>query len=52
MNKKIFFIINGLGYGGAETHLLKLSAALLLTNDFSLPVSYMPDQYRCCLAIH
>ncbi|MBT8318066.1 MAG: glycosyltransferase [Lutibacter sp.] len=30
LNKKILFIINGLGYGGAETHLLRLSNALLL----------------------
>jgi len=45
-NKKIFFIINGLGYGGAETHLLRLCVALLqkgfnislitLTNNLSL----------------
>ncbi|WP_456376726.1 glycosyltransferase [Lutibacter sp.] len=43
---KVLFIINGLGYGGAETHLLRLSTALLLkgwdvslitlTNDLSL----------------
>jgi len=29
LNKKILFIINGLGVGGAETHLLRLSKALL-----------------------
>jgi glycosyltransferase involved in cell wall biosynthesis len=29
---KILFIINGLGYGGAETHLLRLSNALLDKN--------------------
>ena len=44
--KKIFFIINGLGYGGAETQLLRLSKALLeknydvsiltITNDLAL----------------
>ena len=27
---KVLFIINGLGYGGAETHLLRLSKALLI----------------------
>lgn len=45
-NKKILFIINGLEYGGAETHLLRLSKALLdkgfeisiltITNDLDL----------------
>lgn len=34
---KVLFIINSLGYGGAETHLLKLSKALLNKNwDVSL----------------
>lgn len=32
VQNKVLFIINGLGYGGAETHLLRLSKALLNKN--------------------
>jgi len=52
---KVLFIINSLGYGGAETHLLKLSKALLnknwdvclmtLTDDLEL-ISKLDDRIK------
>lgn len=51
-NKKILFLINGLGYGGAETQLVRLSESLItkgkdivlitLTNDLSLEEELHP----------